>query len=263
MKRMRLSYSAYLLIRANLLAVIFVSASQAFSSSGSVSQSGTVQSSSPRSRSSASTSGPVTSSGAKAPLARPQATASVTDVLDSISTGDLAKVKAYKARGGDLNAQDKTGVTPLMQAAATGQSETAKYLIQQKVNLEIKNENGDTALAMAIGNEHDELAVDLMKAGAKLDVISTDDGGNLVFRATSVNSEKALAYLLKKDPAQVKAKNKEGDTALHEAAKYGTAHTILALLKSGADRSAKNAAGKTPHDIARELKNAEAEKLLK
>jgi hypothetical protein len=188
---------------------------------------------------------------------------SLEEVLDQVTAGELSTLKKYKAQKGDLNAQNSAGITPLMQASATGRRNIAQYLLQQKVDLEIKNENGDTALAMAVGNNQDDIALDLIKAGAKLDVLTREDGSNLVFRAASANSEKALAVLLKKDPSQVNAPNKKGETALHEAARYGSVKTLKTLLKAGAKKDLKNQAGKTPLDLASDLKNTDAEKLLK
>jgi ankyrin repeat protein len=184
-------------------------------------------------------------------------------VLESISAGDLSAVKKFKTQKGDLNVQNQAGITLLMQAVATGQKAIVQYLLQQKVKLETKNENGDTALMMAIGNDQDQLAVDLIKAGAKIDVLTKEEGSNLVYKAASVNSKKALALLLKKDLAQVNAANKKGDTALHEAARYGSVETIKTLLKAGAKKDLKNNEGKTPLDLATELKVTVAQKLLK
>lgn len=183
-------------------------------------------------------------------------------MLVKLSDGDLAAVKAYRAEHGDLNAANKYGMTPLMQAAATGRKNIVSYLLQQKVNLEAKNQQGDTALAMALGNEQDDIAVQLIRAGASLDELSGNEQSSLLFKATSVNAQKTLALLLTKAPAQLNQPNKNGDTPLHEAARYGSEETLKTLLKAGAKKDLKNAAGKTPLDIAKAQKNATAAKLL-
>jgi len=159
-----------------------------------------------------------------------------------------------------MSASAKTNV--LMDAVAKGEKDIVKSLLKQKTNLETTNDVGDTALAMAIGNEQDEIALILIKAGAEINVKSGEEQSPLVFMAASVNSTKALEYLVKKAPQQVNQKNTKGDTALHEAARYGTTKTLQTLLKAGAKRDVKNLEGKTPLDVATDYKNKDAMKLL-
>jgi ankyrin repeat protein len=166
------------------------------------------------------------------------------------------------AKRNDVNAQDEHGINALMRAVATGEKSTVQSLLKQKPNLELRNDADDTALAMAIGNDQDDIAVLLMKAGAKMDVICGDKKSSMIFLAASVNSKKALEYLLQKSPGQINTQNKNGDTALHEAARYGTAQTMTALLMAGAKKDIKNHDGKTPLEIAKSQKNEEATQLL-
>ncbi|MBC7370010.1 MAG: ankyrin repeat domain-containing protein [Bdellovibrionaceae bacterium] len=183
--------------------------------------------------------------------------------IEAAGHDKVAVLKQYKAEKKDLNAQDDHGINPLMQAAATGQKAAVQYLLSQKPNLELKNDADDTALAMAIGNEQDDIAVLLINAGAKIDVLSGDQKSTMAFLPASVNSEKALNLLVKKAPAQINTPNKKGDTAMHEAVRFGTPKTMQTLIKAGAKKDIKNAEGKTPLELAKSLKNEEAIQLLK
>ncbi|MGZ3742719.1 MAG: ankyrin repeat domain-containing protein [Pseudobdellovibrionaceae bacterium] len=183
-------------------------------------------------------------------------------VLDAAASGRLVTLKKYKSKKGDLNAQDSHGLTPLMQAVATGQKKVVEYLLQQKVNLELKNENGDTALAMAIGNDQDQIALSLIKAGAKIDVLGGENRNNLVFMAASVNATRTLELLVQKDPGQINLKNKNGDTPLHEAARFGSERTLEILLKAGAKKDLTNNQGKTALDLAKSINNTVAIRIL-
>lgn len=183
-------------------------------------------------------------------------------VLNAAGSGSLVTLKKYKSKKGDLNAQDTHGLTPLMQAVATGQKKVVDYLLQQKVNVELKNENGDTALAMAIGNDQDQIAVALINAGAKTDVLGGQDKNSLIFMAASVNATKTLELLIKKSPEQIHLQNKNGDTPLHEAARFGSGKTLELLLKAGAKKDVINNQGKTPLDLAKSINNRTAVKLL-
>jgi len=60
----------------------------------------------------------------------------------------------------------------------------------------------------------------------------------------------------------VNAKNKNGWTALHNAASDGKVDAIAALIKAGADVNAKNKDGKTALDLATEYKQTDAIQLL-
>jgi ankyrin repeat protein len=104
--------------------------------------------------------------------------------------------------------------------------------------------------------------VSLIEAGAKTDVLGGENKNNLVFMAASVNATKTLQLLIKKAPDQINAKNKNGDTALHEAARFGSEKTLEILLKAGAKKDLGNNQGKTALDIARSINNEVAMKIL-
>ena len=56
------------------------------------------------------------------------------------------------------------------------------------------------------------------------------------------------------------ARNEDGETPLHYAARYGPPANIQALLAVGADGKAKGKKGKTPWDLAQENKNLKGTK---
>ena len=58
--------------------------------------------------------------------------------------------------------------------------------------------------------------------------------------------------------AAVDATDSAGDTALHDAARFGHANVVSALLARGAAPHARNAAGKTPGEVAAENGHASA-----
>jgi len=183
--------------------------------------------------------------------------------LEAATTGNLVILKKYKKAKGDFNIQDKHGLTPLMKAVANGQKKAVDYILTQSPNLELKNENNDTALAMALGNDQDQIAVNLINAGAKTDILGGENKNTMTFIAASTNATKTLELLTKKTPEQINAKNKNGDTPLHEAARYGSEKTLQILLKAGAAKDAKNNEGKMPLDIAISIQNKAAANLLK
>ena len=60
--------------------------------------------------------------------------------------------------------------------------------------------------------------------------------------------------------ADIMARNEDGETPLHYAARYGPPANIQALLAAGADAKVKDEKGKTPWDLAQENKNLKGTK---
>lgn len=150
-----------------------------------------------------------------------------------------------------------------MRAVAIGDQKSFEILLKRKPDLEAKNSQGDTALVMAIANDQDQLALQLIQAGADIKVLGGIEKNNLVYMAASVNAKKTLQELVKRAPEQINVQNKKGDTALHVAAKYGTDEIIRILLKAGAKKDIRNNENKKPLDLAKEIQNDAAIKLLK
>jgi ankyrin repeat protein len=76
--------------------------------------------------------------------------------------------------------------------------------------------------------------------------ITADD----VFTALSQGDMTRIVFCLKAKPELANARDKNGQTPLHVAAKRGMADTALLLVNMGADPALRNAEGKTAADIA-------------
>lgn len=191
------------------------------------------------------------------------ASASEKKLIAAAEVGDLAQVKKLVAiKTNNLNAQDQTGATALMLAAINGNLEIVNFLIKAKANLELKSNEGETALTFAVSNDQSEIATALINAGANTNVtMAGDEGDNILIR--SVLSDKKLRDLvLKKNPQLINKKNKLGETALFQAARFGTADDIQYLVKNGANKSVKNSEGKTALDVAKAENNTDTIKAL-
>lgn len=72
------------------------------------------------------------------------------DIHTAVVSGDIAKVKAYIANGGDLNVRDPFGgSSPLISASVFGKTEAAKLLIDAGADINFQNNEGSTALHTA------------------------------------------------------------------------------------------------------------------
>ncbi len=119
-----------------------------------------------------------------------------------------------------------------------------------------------TTIALIVGNE--PVTARLARGNPRLNAL--DDGGyGLLFDAINMDSPAMLNLLLKSGcDANVTFKG-DGMTPLHWAAVNNVGHGELVkrLLVAGARKDAKNKAGKTPLDLARERGNAAAVKALR
>lgn len=119
--------------------------------------------------------------------------------------------------GAAVNAVDRSGATPLHFASGKGVRPYAKGLSRIWMTLPFDTEEVDAWYGTWEGSKEDEWPALLLAAGAR------------------VNARDAL-----------------GNTPLHEAARAARPQTVVRLLEHGADRTARNVAGQTPFQLARE-----------
>lgn len=185
----------------------------------------------------------------------------VAEIFEQTTKGELEAVQKGLDSGFDINQINKKGETLLMTAAANGHKELTKHLISKKASLNVKDNDLNTALYYAITNEESETAKLLIEAGADLSSLNKLDDTALIL-ATSVNDNNTMKLALEKDVTLINKANKEGKTALLEAARHGSIETVKILLSAGADKQMKNKNGKTPLDIAKKTQNNAVARLL-
>ena len=111
-------------------------------------------------------------------------------------------------------------------------------------------------------NDHYDVAQLLIKAKANVDItVAGEEGDTLFMRAAGSDLPTAKIILAKNKKLLDKA-NLLGETALFQAARYGTVEEVQFLLKSGANKQLKNKKGQSPVDVAKEAKNSDALKVL-
>jgi uncharacterized protein len=170
-------------------------------------------------------------------------------------------------RGGDTMLAQ--GATPLLRAARGGDDKFTALLLEYKALVDLPSKEGITPLMAAAGvdygarvtrgrNRTDEgvlATMDLLvKAGANVNARSVVDrvpgrGPGAFGAGESVGARIAASF---RRGSQVPTANAvPNQTALHGAAEHGFDKFIEFLVAHGADLTAKDAAGRTPLDVAR------------
>jgi ankyrin repeat protein len=209
-------------------------------------------------------------------------------IHDAAERGDLAAVtKIVTQNRGSVRALDSYHETPLHFAAKNGRRDVAEYLLLQGADPNAKNNAGETPLYAASLIGYVSVVELLLTHGADVSLgnsvgppINTAAGmGNadvvrlLLDYGALVNSKDTLegstplqaAIIPKLRPemlrptvelllargADLEAKNKKGQTALHIAAWGSTSQAVEFLLSKGANVRTKDLAGQTPlHAVA-------------
>jgi len=166
-------------------------------------------------------------------------------------------------RGGDaILAQ---GATPLLRAARAGDAPFVKLLLEHKALVDLPSKEGVTPLMAAAGvdfgtrvtrgrNRTSEGVLATMQllldAGADINARMLTERRNQVPDGTSQAASYAL--VLRNRPSQVPTATAVPDqTALHGAAQRGYTPFVKFLVEHGAYLQAKDAAGRTPLDLAK------------
>jgi ankyrin repeat protein len=190
------------------------------------------------------------------------------------------------ARNGDMDLVEyllahgiPASMSAVTLAAKYGYADVITRLVKAgaPVNAANADDHDYTPLIVACQENKGEAAAVLIKAGAKVDAV--DDDGNTalywaVFGARPIEvheyeemgqphdtywipqGDAPVVKLLVDAKANVNARNKDGETPLHEAAYLDAAAAAQVLLDAGASRTAKNTNGLTPYDIAKERHNS-------
>jgi ankyrin repeat protein len=141
-----------------------------------------------------------------------------------------------------------TGTTPLLRAAIGADVDTARLLLEHGALVDLPNVHGVTPLMAAAGHVSGRNRVDSDQPQARaielLDLLLAA-GADINAKITDLN---ALTARVGRQGGAVM--EREGQTALFGAVKFGWTNVVEYLLAKGADPSVKDALGRTPLDGA-------------
>lgn len=189
-------------------------------------------------------------------------------------------MKLLFAQKVDLHIVDHSGAPCLHAAVGTATDEsTVPLLVKHKVDLNFQNpKDGNTALHLAVQCRRPRIILFLLEKGASID-IANDEGFTPLQMAANMDNCEAISLLLQHcayvearslagptalqyaawkghwiafdllliGGADINVWNKQGETLLHEQARYSTSKSIATkLLDQGANIEARTSQGYTP-----------------
>lgn len=153
----------------------------------------------------------------------------------------------------DVNLAGQDLKTPLHIAAASNHRQLVKLLLRHKADTTLKNANGEVAAEVAYSLEQEPDWIKMAKLIESADIhIRCPDGETALHRAARLGSAKMVRSLLNSG-ANIDAQDKGGRTPLHCA--Y-TAEVAFELLNRGADDSLKTCSGLRAIDMSRGSEDA-------
>jgi len=183
----------------------------------------------------------------------------------AINWPDASLVKLLLDKGADVNTADKNGYTALTDAVRDGGAEfatIAELLIDRGADV---HANHDAAIFAAVRNAEPSVVRLLLKKGAPVN--ATDSGRydeTVLMAAAGGWSVEALQMVLDAG-ADLKAINKNGETALMKASTIDNRYSVETrlpmielLLKKGADVNARDQGGRTAllHSVVQHMSEA-------
>jgi uncharacterized protein len=197
--------------------------------------------------------------------ARPPQTVSAPDmtVLEqfflAIGQDRVSEVRALLAEGVSPNQQapgEVSDITPLMSAES---ARMVSLLLEAGADINAVDRDGATALHHAVLKDQALEMVPLLLPAAPIDARRADTGETPLmvarqwfFGMDATRGRKVIELLLAAG-ADINARDGRGDTLLQVAAGNDQAGLVCLLLQKKADRSIRNADGRTALDIARDL----------
>jgi ankyrin repeat protein len=179
-----------------------------------------------------------------------------------LSFGSRELVEYLIENGLDIEARSDSQWTPLHSQAYGGHIDGVELLLEHGADIEAKHAYDMTPLISSVRWDRIDVAKLLVEKGANVNVTNTLGRTPLIISATEGYSELAKIFLDNNADIGIKDQNYKR-TALHFAALNGHSAIVEALLKKGADKDEKDAAGKTPLDYANQYGHEKVAKLLK
>mmetsp|Transcript_20321 Transcript_20321/g.44339 ORF Transcript_20321/g.44339 Transcript_20321/m.44339 type:complete len:511 (+) Transcript_20321:54-1586(+) len=176
--------------------------------------------------------------------------------------GDLLQLSARVGTETVAPSGRYQGMTPLMAASEKGRIEAVTFLLERQAKINVQTVDGWTALCYAIHGQRLDVVEMLLKNKADVNVCAEADDRRTPLMLAALGPRPQFCSTLLAAKARVDARDKEGQKAIHYAAKQGNAAALLALLDAGAKTEDRSLEGLTPLLLAAASGRTESVKVL-
>lgn len=145
-----------------------------------------------------------------------------------------------------LDTLNEKGLHCIHIAAYKGDIPIINELIRRGVNIDLVRPDTMTPILIAAMRGHDSLVVELAKKGANVNVKGPMGYSTLHFLCMKGMIDAVKEILQPSIGTSVNSRTNEQSTPLHAAVSGNHLELAMFLISKGADKNAKNAAGKTP-----------------
>ncbi len=183
--------------------------------------------------------------------------------------GSTPVLEELLAQGADPHAPDSRGVTPVMEAARAGDARALQLLIEQDADVNAVRNNGRTALMAAVRSRRLAAVRVLLDHGADVNVQAAEGPGSnsedTALTMAAARGTPGIVEALLKKGANTTARNQLGYTALMQAAysDYVDTEAVRTLLAHGADVNVQGKDGETPLSLAKKRGETAVVRLLR
>jgi palmitoyltransferase len=177
-------------------------------------------------------------------------------LITAVIQGDLAQAEGLIAKGADVNTRsnDGLGFTLLHYAAVNDQPEMIRLLAKHKADFSVADQNGYTVAHACVNHHMVKCLKTLIELDAPLDRPGQICGETPLYYAV-IDNKADMVNLLIDHGCDPETATSEGSTLLHKAAFYGHAELCRLLVEKRLDPNRKDKDGKTPREIAVEMKH--------
>jgi len=161
----------------------------------------------------------------------------------AISKGRTEIIQFLITSGADLNAKDDAGNTPLITAVTKSDYRTASLLLKGGARTGDRTADGKSVLQISFEKNRSDIFDILLASGA----VSTEtfESGNTFLHMSAQGNRLSFINSLVKNKADLNALNIDSKTAVMLASEKGYGNSVKALIAGGADIKLKDKAGET------------------
>lgn len=183
-------------------------------------------------------------------------------LYEAIRDNNSKKVKSILAKNSELVHSSRRYGSPLLIAAEGGFTDIIKVLLKHGADLNAVDSNGWSPLISACHFNHNEAVNVLLECGA--DPNLKCQLGNTSMHAAALNNNVKNMKALKDHGACVNSVNVDGWAPIHRATYSNRTNAVKFLLdECGADVMLRSHSGKTPHEIALQMRLDELAHLIR